>query len=129
MTHLRAVGRLIRLIGVIIACAIPHLIARTGGQSPWPRRFLARACRAVGFDVHIEGTPLLHDVFFISNHLSWIDILSLGGVTGCAFISKDSVAKAPVVGWLAEQNNTIFVARDRRRAIVLFCSASHRGTD
>ena len=53
-------------------------------------------------------------MFFVANHLSWIDILLLGGATGCAFISKDGVQRAPLVGWLAAQNNTIFVARERR---------------
>jgi 1-acyl-sn-glycerol-3-phosphate acyltransferase len=50
----------------------------------------------------------------VGNHLSWIDILAMGGTTGCAFISKDDVKGAPIVGWLAAQNNTIFVARQRR---------------
>ena len=117
MIYLRALARLARLLGVLLSCLIPHLIARRRGPSPWPRRFLARAARATGFDVRIEGTPLLHDVFFIGNHLSWIDILALGGATGTAFISKDDVARAPIVGWLAAQNNTVFIARDRRGAV------------
>ena len=93
---------------------VPHLIARRKGHSPWPQYFLRRAAHHAGFDIRIEGTPLLHDVFFVGNHLSWIDILAMGGTTGCAFISKDDVKGAPIVGWLAAQNNTIFVARQRR---------------
>lgn len=117
MSGLRALARLLALLAHTIGCVLPHLVARRSGHSRWPRYFLGRAARLAGFDVRIEGTPLLHDVFFIGNHLSWIDILALGGATGCAFISKDHVARAPVVGWLAAQNNTIFVARDRRGAI------------
>ncbi|MCW2391150.1 1-acyl-sn-glycerol-3-phosphate acyltransferase [Sphingobium sp. B1D7B] len=117
MSRLRALARLARLIGVVIACVIPHLLARHRGVSPWPQRFLARAAHATGFDVRIEGTPLLHDVFFIANHVSWIDILALGGATRTAFISKDDVARAPIVGWLAAQNNTVFITRERRGAV------------
>lgn len=64
--------------------------------------------------MRIAGEPRLHDVFYVANHLSWIDILSMGGATGCAFISKGEVGSAPLVGWLSAQNNTIFVARERR---------------
>src|SRR6478752_7124293 len=114
MSALRLVWRLACLIGVTIACVIPHLSARRRGHSPWPRIFLGRTTHAAGFDVKIAGTPRLHDVFYVANHLSWIDILSMGGATGCAFISKDGVGKAPLVGWLAAQNNTIFVSREKR---------------
>lgn len=117
MTHLRALARLLLLLGLVLWCVPPHLLARRKGHSPWPRYFLGQAAKFAGFDVRIAGTPQLHDVFYIGNHLSWIDILAMGGATGCAFISKDSVQKAPVVGWLAAQNNTIFVARERRGAV------------
>ena len=117
MNHLRVFWRLARLIGLVLACIVPHLLARRSGRSPWPRRFLGSAARAAGFDVRIKGAPLLQDVFFAANHLSWVDILAMGGATGCAFISKDGIERAPIVGWLAAQNNTIFIARERRGVI------------
>jgi 1-acyl-sn-glycerol-3-phosphate acyltransferase len=95
----------------------PHLVARLTGRSPWPHRFLALAGRIAGLRVRIAGTPLRRDVFYIANHVSWTDILALGGATGCAFVSKDDVGRWPLIGWLAAQNNTILVARDRRAAI------------
>lgn len=56
-------------------------------------------------------------MFLLANHVSWIDILALGGATGTAFVSHDGVARWPVIGWLAAQNNTLFVARERRGAL------------
>lgn len=56
-------------------------------------------------------------MFLLANHVSWIDILALGGATGAAFVSHDGVARWPVIGWLAAQNNTLFVARERRGAL------------
>lgn len=85
-----------------------------GRRSPWPPTFLAMAARAVGCRVKVTGTPLKTNVFFVSNHLSWIDILALGGAARTAFISKDDVARWPVIGWLAAQNDTVFVARTQR---------------
>lgn len=114
MGALRLAWRLACLIGVTVACVVPHLVARRRGHSPWPQIFLGRAARAAGFEVKIAGAPRLHNVFYVANHLSWVDILSMGGATGCAFISKGEVGTAPLVGWLAAQNNTIFVAREKR---------------
>lgn len=115
---LRRWGRVAALLLTLLVCLLPHLVCRALGRpSPWPRRFLALCARAIGMRVEICGAPLTRDVFFIANHVSWIDILALGGASGCAFVSRDDVARWPLVGWLAAQNNTIFVARDRRGAV------------
>ena len=115
---LRATARLARLAGFTICCVLPHLIARRGGRpSPWPRHFLAGAAKRAGFDVKIAGQPLEDQIFLVANHISWVDILALGGATGCAFIARDDVEHAPIVGWLARQNNSIFVAREKRGAV------------
>ncbi|MHA6767839.1 lysophospholipid acyltransferase family protein [Sphingobium ummariense] len=106
------------LAGSLLCCLLPHLLWRALGRpSPWPRRFLALAARGVGARVRIEGRPASGNLFILANHLSWIDILALGGATGAAFVSHDGVAGWPVIGWLAAQNNTLFVARERRGAL------------
>lgn len=56
-------------------------------------------------------------MLFVSNHLSWLDIMVIAGATGAAFVSKDDVADWPVIGWLARLNNTVFVARTERKAV------------
>lgn len=43
--------------------------------------------------------------------------MALGGTTGATFVSHDGVARWPLIGWLAAQNNTLFVARERRGAL------------
>ena len=50
-----------------------------------------------------------------SNHVTWLDILILGGATGCAFVSKDEVRTTPLMGWLADQNRTLYIRRAERR--------------
>ena len=75
------------------------------------------AARAVGARVRVEGHPFHGDSFIVANHVSWVDILALGGATGAAFVAHDGIAGWPVIGWLAAQNNTLFVARNRRGAL------------
>ena len=85
--------------------------------SPWPRLFLGTAARIAGARVRIIGTPLKRDVFYVANHLSWIDILALGGASGTAFVAKAEIAASPLVGWLARLNRTVFVKRENRLGV------------
>jgi len=85
--------------------------------SPWPRLFLGWTARIAGARVSIVGVPLKRDVFFVSNHLSWIDILAMAGASGTAFVAKAEIRAAPVVGWLSTLNRTVFVKREDRLGV------------
>ena len=114
----RLFARLLAAALLLIFCLPAHYLWRAARQaSPWPRLFLGGVARIFGATVEIQGRPLRQDVFFIANHLSWMDILVMAGATGTAFVAKDNVARTPVVGWLAKLNNTVFVARTDRRSV------------
>ena len=112
---MRAWGRIARLIGLFLAYLPPHLLSKwITGRSPWPPRFLAAAARIAGARVSVEGEPLAPHSLAVANHVSWLDILILGGATGAAFVSKAEIGKAPLVGWLADQNHTLYIDRAER---------------
>lgn len=113
--HPRAWLRIGHLALALIVCLIPHALLRLLRQrSPWPRRFLHWAGFAAGTDVEVSGTPVTRDVLFIANHVSWLDILTLAGRTGCSFIAKSEMAPWPLIGWLATLNDSVYVERDNR---------------
>jgi 1-acyl-sn-glycerol-3-phosphate acyltransferase len=64
-----------------------------------------------------HGVPLRRNVFFVANHVSWVDILALAGESGTAFVAKREVAGVPFVGWLARLNRTVFVSREDRGGV------------
>jgi lyso-ornithine lipid O-acyltransferase len=107
------------IIGVGLVLLLPiHLLWRLfRSPSPWPRFFLRFATRVCGVRIKVIGAPLWHEVFYVANHLSWIDILIIGGLTGTAFVSQDGVESWPVVGWLAKLNRTIFISRTDKLAV------------
>lgn len=106
-------------LGALLLCLPGHLVAKAIDRrpSPWIRRFLALVGDAFGLDVRIEGQPIARDVLFVANHLSWLDIVAIGGATGARFVSKDDVAGWPVIGWLAREGGTLFVSRTDRGAV------------
>ncbi len=108
---------LLLLAALLIALPLHGLWRLVRHPSPWPRLFLGTCARIVGARPRILGTPRRRDVVFVSNHLSWIDILLLAGATGTAFVAKAELEAIPLVGWLCRLNATIFVRREDRLAI------------
>ena len=105
------------MAATLLVCLPLHYLWRlAGARSPWPRRFLGTVGRIAGARARVVGTPLADHVVFVSNHLSWIDILLIAGASGSAFVAKAELARSPLVGWLCKLNDTIFVDRgDRMR--------------
>ncbi len=64
--------------------------------------------------MRVTGKPLEPHTLLICNHVSWLDILVLGGATGCAFVSKHQLGHS-LVHWMADQGGTLYVRRDHRR--------------
>ncbi len=111
----RAYARIARL-GLLLVTYVPlHLVAKRGGrQSPWPRRFLRRAAQIAGARVQLVGAPLAPHSLVLANHTSWLDILILGGAAGTRFVSKAEVQRVPLIGWLSDQNSTLYIDRAER---------------
>ena len=86
-------------------------------SSPWPPIFLGTIARIVGARVRIVGTPVRHDVLYLANHQSWLDILVIAGASGSAFVAKGELEDVPVVGWLSTLNHTLFVDRGDRLGV------------
>jgi 1-acyl-sn-glycerol-3-phosphate acyltransferase len=110
----RAIGL---ILGLIVCIPFHYLWRLLHLGSPWPKWFLHWAGYCSGARVRRVGTPLKRDVFYISNHCSWLDITSIAGTSGTAFVAKAELRAAPVVGWLASLNRTVFVAREDRLGV------------
>jgi len=65
--------------------------------------------------VRVDGEPVRdRAVLFISNHVSWVDIVVIGSIQPVAFVAKSEVRKWPLVGITAKIQRTVFVDRARR---------------
>src|SRR5204862_7636803 len=92
-----------------------HLVTKTVlRRSGWPSRFLSGVAWIFGARVEVEGVEAHPHTLLIANHLSWFDIIVMGGATGCTFVAKDELGH-PFIHWLADQNHTICVKRTHRK--------------
>jgi 1-acyl-sn-glycerol-3-phosphate acyltransferase len=107
--------RVAGLVGLFAVLGPIHIVTKALiGHSRWPKRFLACGAWIVGARPRIEGAPISGHSLLISNHVSWLDILVMGGSTGCAFVSKDELGH-PFIHWLADQNATVYVKRTHKK--------------
>jgi lyso-ornithine lipid O-acyltransferase len=66
-------------------------------------------------NVRVNGTPVRdRAVLFVSNHVSWADIVVIGSIVPVAFVAKREVRDWPLVGVTAKVQRTVFVDRARR---------------
>lgn len=112
--------RLLLLAMALMFLLVPHLFYKLIRRpSPMVMAFLNVAGWISGLRIRTRGQRLRRNVLFIANHTSWLDILALGGAARSAFVSKAEIRDAPLIGWLANQNHTLYVEREARRDIAL----------
>jgi 1-acyl-sn-glycerol-3-phosphate acyltransferase len=78
------------------------------------RRWYARLLQLLNVEVEVIGSiPHERDgaVIIIANHISWVDIPLIGGLTPVNFLSKAEVADWPLVGAIAKKTGTLFISR------------------
>lgn len=110
--------RLVLLLLLLITSLLFHGLWRVFRiNSPWPRFFLGSVAWTSGIVTKPVGKRVKDNVFYASNHVSWVDIPTFAGVSGCTFIAKGTLDETPLIGWLCRLNNTIFVARDDRLGV------------
>lgn len=115
-------ARIVRRVSLLLLTVLTHVPLHGAWRlfrlaSPWPERFLGRVARIAGARVETVGTPRRDHVFYVANHVSWIDILALGGASGTAFVAKAEIGAVPIVGWLAGLNRTVYVNRENRMGV------------
>jgi 1-acyl-sn-glycerol-3-phosphate acyltransferase len=77
-----------------------------------PRAHHRLAARIIGLRVRCIGQPsAAPSTLFVSNHVSYFDIIALGSIVPACFVAKADVARWPIFGFLAQVCRTLFIDR------------------
>ncbi|MEH1168589.1 lysophospholipid acyltransferase family protein [Micromonospora sp. CPCC 205539] len=103
------------LAGVGVAALLPVLPAseRQAALRGWARG----TARAFGVRLVIRGRLPRRRALLVANHTSWLDILAVLAVAPTRMVAKREVRSWPLVGLMAAAGGTVFVDRDRPRAL------------
>lgn len=115
-----------RIAGMAIFILTFYVVWMTGRLFAWTpsarvrwRRFAFRTwarcvARMFGMRIKVQGEPPKPPFFLVTNHLTYMDGLTIASVVGGEFIAKSEVAHWPAIGFFARQVNAIFVDRSKR---------------
>lgn len=105
---------MVALAGCLAAFLVWRIFTR---HTPWPQRFLNIVSRIAGAQVRVVGRPLSRRMIILANHVSWLDIPVLGGITGTAFVAHSGLQASRLLTWLCGLNDTVFITRHQRRSV------------
>ena len=71
--------------------------------------------RLFGLKLKVIGKQSYNSTIFVSNHISWTDILVIQSVLDIIFVAKSDVKKMPGLGFLAGIANTVFIDRNPQK--------------
>ena len=107
-------GVLVVLWTLIVVPIQAVLIRLPGSAKVRFARFYWRVATAMlGLRLRVIGKPArsTRPIVFVSNHSSWLDIPTLGGLLDACFVSKAEVGRWPAIGIVAKLGRTVFVSR------------------
>lgn len=122
----RVVSRLAAMALATLAC---YLVLEAGAlaagrrrRDAWASRVFRAWCRLLGRiagqRVEVSGRPPAPPFLLVANHLSYVDVLLLGGASGGTFVAKREIASWPVIGPLCRAIGTVFIDRGAKRDLV-----------
>jgi 1-acyl-sn-glycerol-3-phosphate acyltransferase len=113
----RAALRGLAIVAIFVSVVPAHVLTMlTGRKHVVPPLFLRWMGRACGLQVHCEGTAR-PGALLLANHVSWLDILALAGTSRAMFVAHSGLAGNGALKWLCDQNDTVFITRDRRGSV------------
>ena len=107
---------IIVLLNYFFTAAFAPKNSKRLARAAWLHRASRRHLKIFGHSADVAG-PVPQSGLLVSNHLSYLDILTIAAITPAVFVSKADVRRWPVFGWCAALAGTIFVDRARRTQV------------
>lgn len=100
--------------GLATAALVYPLVGRPAQlklKQRWSRQLLGM----LGVRLQAAEAPLPSPTLLVANHISWLDIYVINALSPAAFVCKADVRDWPLIGWLCERTETVFMPRGSRR--------------
>lgn len=101
------------LAGLVVVALVFPLLSyprRNALKAAWSRRLLS----IMGLQLRVVG-KVPQQGLLVANHISWLDIYVINATQPTGFVAKSEIRGWPLIGWLAEKTETIFIERGSPR--------------
>jgi len=116
----RVSGRVVALVVVLVAGLVAAVVVpllRPGAVGRVQQGWAAAVLVACGVRVRRAGPAAPVGALVVANHVSWLDVLALNAVAPVRMLAKREVRQWPFLGVMAACAGTVFLDRDRLRAL------------
>jgi 1-acyl-sn-glycerol-3-phosphate acyltransferase len=118
MASFRAAFKLLcfALLVILVVLTQPIVLFFTKGPASYvlPRLWHKAVCLVFGLRLRVVGTPCpAGQALYISNHLSYMDIVTLGALIKGSFVAKSEVEGWALFGFLSHLQQTAFIVRKK----------------
>lgn len=108
---------LLVIIGIFLTIIfLRNTVPANGLRSTIITTWLGLIARIFGARIKTYGIAQTEKTLFVANHISWLDIMVLGGLVPVHFLSKLEVKHMPVIGWLATRAGTLYIHRGNKES-------------
>lgn len=81
-----------------------------------PKLWMRICCFIFDLTIEVHGSPSLNQqTLYMSNHISYLDIVGIGSVLKGSFLAKSEVGQWPLIGFLASLQQTAYIQRKRSK--------------
>lgn len=115
-TLIGVIRMLLFVVGTPFAVVANIIMVKLTGRVKWAQIWHTFACLVFSVKIRTVGNPREYantPTVFLSNHVSYLDIIVLGSQLEAIFVAKSEVAGWPIFGFLAKTQRTIFIERTR----------------
>ncbi|MFF3014482.1 1-acyl-sn-glycerol-3-phosphate acyltransferase [Streptomyces sp. NPDC057939] len=117
----RAVLRLAAALALMLLAVLtapPVRLLPAASRHALVRAWATLLLRSLGVRITVHGAPGPDGGrLIVANHISWLDIPLVAAVLPCRMLAKSDIRGWPVIGGLAARGGTLFIERDRIRAL------------
>jgi 1-acyl-sn-glycerol-3-phosphate acyltransferase len=121
--------RLVGVVGALLAAALRLpliMVVSERRRERMVRNVFLGVLRAIGARLEVHGDATLgvppegrphRGALVVDNHVSWLDIVAVNAVRPMRSVAKQEIASWPVVGRLASRAGTVYLDREKLRAL------------
>ena len=120
LNNIRALWRLSWLVlyALITLIIVPIVFNPLANKLPKKRQLASflyrRIYSALNIKLVVHGEPTKQSSLWVSNHISWVDILLFAGGHTVDFIAKSEVGDWPLVGNVVKKTGTVLIDRNNK---------------